>query len=190
MREADLRASLQRIGVQVCGLSHGGELLDGRKKALMCVEIGIPFQIQDAKTLAEACSILWTRHPERALQLANTTSVLELAKLCGTTPTSVAKQLAQRPKAPTVKKRIIENQPYRELKSRTRMVRRLLVLEPELNAYAEEAAAQLGHRNVSKLMRDALWEKIALLVPMAPQFQPRRVQAPNGARVSSRRRTG
>jgi hypothetical protein len=116
--------------------------------------------------------------------------VLELAKLCSTTTSAIALELqANKPKTVRHKKRIIDGQPYRALKDSKRMIKRLFLLEPELYAYAREAAAELGHRNVNKLVRDALWEKIALVVRMAPQFQPRRVQPPNGARAR-RRRTG
>lgn len=183
----DLRASLSRIGPQIPGLSFDGVLIDGRKKAPMCADLGLHFEIREAQTLHEACSILWTRHPARAIELAGKTSVLELAKLCSVSATAIAKELkANRPKK-SHHKRIIEGQPYPQLKSASKMIRRLFVLEPELYAYAREAAAQVGHRNVNRLVRDALWEKVALLVPMAPQFQPRRVQPPNGARAQRRR---
>jgi hypothetical protein len=180
MSERDLRASLQSIGPQIAGLEYEGELVDGRKKARMCAEMGVAFPIQRAHSLEEACSILWTRHELRALELAGpiARSVLELARLCSTTPVSVAKVLhANKPKiSHKAKMRAIEDQPYRQLKERPKMVKRLFTLEPELYAYAREAAAQLGHRNVNRLVRDALWEKVARVVPMAPQFQPRRVE--------------
>jgi hypothetical protein len=177
----DLRASLQSIGPQIPGLSFDGVLLDGRKKATMCAELRISFEIREAQTLAEACSILWTRHPARALELAGKRPVLELASLCGVSATAVAKELqATKPKKSHHKRRI-EGESFSQLKTANKMVRRLFTLEPELYAYAREASAQLGHRNVNKLVRDALWEKVALLVPMAPQFQPRRVLPPNAA---------
>lgn len=189
MSERDLRASLLAIGPQIPGLEWEGELVDGRKKALMCAELRISFEVHRAKSLDEACSILWTRHELRALELAGTRrSVLELARLCGTSSVAVAKVLqAAKPKPSHKAKRAIEGQPYRELKESTRMVKLLVRLEPELRAYAREAAAQKGHRNVNRLVRDALWKEVALLVPNAPQFQPRRVQPPNGARATKRR---
>lgn len=189
--ERDLRASLIRIGPQIRGLSYAGELIDGRKKAPMCAELGIAFEIHEAENLAEACSILWTRHPARALELAGTQTVTELAKLCSVSATAIAKEQAKhKPKrSHHAKRRLIPGQPYPELKADPKMIKRLFLLEPELYAYAREAAAQLGHRNVNRLVRRALWKEVALLVPMAPQFQPRRVQAPNGARAP-RRRTG
>jgi len=185
----DLRASLLRIGPQLPGLSLDGVLLDGRKKATMCAELGLHFEIVEAQTLTEACSVLWSRHPSRALELAGKRNVLELAQLCGATPTAIAKQLAADKPKKSHHKRILNDAPFSQLKTAPKMKRVILVIEPELHAYAREAAAQIGHRNFSKLARDALWEKIALLVPNAPQFQPRRVQAPNGARAH-RRRTG
>lgn len=174
--------------MQIPGLEWQGELIDGRKKAQMCADIGISFEVQSAKSLEQACAILWTRHELRALELAGTTqSVLELARLCGTSSSAVANVLqASRPKKSHHKVRI-ENQPFAELKQQSKMVKRLFLLEPELYAYAKEAAAQKGHRNVNRLVRDALWKEVALLVPMAPQFQPRRVQPPNGARATKRR---
>jgi hypothetical protein len=186
--QRDLRASLQSIGPQLPGLALDGELLDGRKKAPMCAELGIRFEIVEAQTLTEACSILWTRHPARALELAGKKPLLELAALCGVSPTAIAKELkANQPRKSHQAKRIIEGQNFAQLKADPKMIQRLFWLEPELYAYAREAAAQAGHRNVSQLVRDALWKQVALLVPMAPQFQPRRVQPPNGARAPRRR---
>jgi hypothetical protein len=188
MQERDLRESILRIGVQVSGLEFDGVLLDGRKKAAICFELGIEFPIHTAKTLEEACSILWTRHPARALDFAGKSSVLELAALCSASPVAIAREVqANKPKSTRPPRRRIEGQPYPELKEQKKMLRRLFVLEPELYAYAQEAAAQCGHRNVNKLVREALWAKVALLVPQAPQFQPKRVQAPNGARPPKRR---
>lgn len=189
MIDRDLRASLEQIGAQVPGLEYAGVLVDGRKKALMCAELGMPFPIHVAKTLQEACSILWLRHEVRALELAQTKKVLELARLCGSTTTAVAKVVqAQKPRVSHQRKmRFIEDQPYRQLKEQKKMIRRLITLEPELYAYGREAAAQLGHRNFNKLVRDALWAKVALIVPSCPLFQPRRVQPPNGARAIKRR---
>jgi hypothetical protein len=196
MRERDLRESIQRIGVQSPGLAFAGALLDGRKRSAICLELGSTFPVHTAETFAEACSILWTRHPERALEFAGNagkSGVLELAELCGASPVAIATEIQAnkpKPKKSAAQRRLIEGQPYPQLKEEKKMLRRLFVLEPELYAYAQEAAAQQGHRNVNKLVREALWAKVALLVPQAPQFQPRRVQPPNGARPIPKRRTG
>jgi hypothetical protein len=183
----DLRASLQRIGVQIPGLSHGGVLIDGKKKAELCADLGIEFEVYEARTLRDACSILWTRHPERALELAGNRPLLELAELCSTSTTAIAltQRATQKAKKPPNSKRL-EGAHYPTLKQDPRMVRRLFVLEPELYAYAKEAAAQAGHRNVNRLVRESLWAKVAELVPLAPREAPQRVQAPNGARSHKR----
>ncbi len=190
MRDRDLKASLAQIGPLIPGLEYAGELVDGRKKALVCVDLGIAFPIHVAKTLQEACSILWTRLPTRALELAQTTKVLELAALCSTSTVAIAEQLkaTKPPKQRIRNTRIESSAELPDLKRSSKMIRRLFVLEPELYAYAREAAAQRGHRNVSQVVRDGLWKEIALTVPNAPQFQPRRVvQHPNGPRPRKRR---
>lgn len=189
----DLRASLLSIGPLLPGLLFDSVLVDGKKRAAICAELGIKFEIQEAQTLNEACSILWTRHPSRALELAtrSSSSVVRIAELCSVSTTAIAKELRElepKPKrSPNAARRT--DQPYRSLKADPKMIRRLFVLEPELYAYAREAAAQSGHKNVSRIVREALWQKVAMLVPMAPQYQPQRIQAPNGARAQ-RRRTG
>jgi hypothetical protein len=190
MGDRDLRASLGQIGPQISGLEYAGELVDGRKKARMCADLGVAFPIHIAKTLQEACSILWLRHELRAIELAGEhRTILELAHLCGATTTAIAKVVqAQKPRVSHQRKmRFIEDVPYRKLKKTEKMIRRLITLEPELYAYGREAAAQLGHKNFNKLVRDALWAKVALIVPSCPLFQPRRVQPPNGARAPKRR---
>lgn len=199
MRDRDLRASLQHIGAQKTGLEYDGEKIDGRRRAEVCAELGIDFQFRECTTLQEACSLLWLEHPARALELASKsgpTGVLELARLCSATPVAIAKELANKPKPkPKPKGRRSDrshatDQVTREARRRTKMIRRLFVLEPELYAYAREAAAQKGHNNVSKIVRQALWKEIALSVPNAPQFQPRRVQPANGPRDMRRRKAG
>jgi hypothetical protein len=196
MRERDLRQSILRIGVQSSGLLYAGVLLDGKRRAAICSELGIDFPIQTVATFAEACSILWTSHPDRALQLANNagkTTILELAELCGATPVAIATEIqANKPKQKKspAQRRERDGHSYIRLRESKRMLRRLFVLEPELYAYAQEAAIKCGHRNVNKLVRDALWAKVALIVPQAPQFQPKRVQSSNGPRVMPKRRAG
>lgn len=195
--DRDLRASLAAVGPLQTGLEYGGELLDGRRRHALCAELGIRFEIRHCETLQEACSVLWTLHPSRALELAGPASLLELARLCGATTSAVAKQLeANKPKKSHKKDpRILQGTPYPQLKATPKMIRRLMTMEPELYAYAREAAAQAGHRNVNRLMREGLWQRIAVLVPNAPLHQPRRVAAPAergalGGRPPGRRRVG
>lgn len=191
-----MRASLAQIGPQIAGLELDGVLIDGRKKALLCAELGVAFTIQRAANAREACAILWTRHPDRALELAleHSDKVLELAALCGTSAVAISKQLAARPKIRTKKAhqvRLTEythETPFRS--KRPKMLRRLFVLEPELYAYAREAAAVAGHGSVGQLVREGLWKKCAELVSNCPQFPPRRVQRTTSSARASKRRTG
>lgn len=191
MGDRDLLASLRNIGVLVPGLEYAGELVDGRKKREMCADLSAPFPVHVAKSHQEACSILWTRHPDRAVELAGTTRMLELVQLCSASSVSIAKVIqAKKPRVSHQSKRILAvgDREYRQLRAQPKMLRRLVTLEPELYAYAREAAAQLGHKNFAKLVRRALWKEVALLVPMAPQFAPRRV-GPVGVNRAKRRRS-
>jgi hypothetical protein len=155
----------------------------------MCAELCITFPIYAAETLEEACSILWTRHPARALELAGPQSIIALAKLCSASAVAIAKELkANQPKKPKLLRVRINDTPPDMSRSRAKLIKRLFVLEPELYAYAQEAAAQRGHKNVSRVVRDALWKEIAIVVPNAPQFQPRRVQIGQGNSRANRRR--
>lgn len=183
MRDRDLRASLQSIGALQPGYSYAGELIDGRRRQPLCRELGKPFNVHECGTLQEACGTLWALHPARALELARTEgprSLLELAELCGTTPSAIAAHLqAAQPKKSH--KRQVRDQAA-ELSATPKMLRRLVTLEPELYALAKAAAAEIGHRSFPRLVRDALWKAIRDHVPGAPLRQPRRVQSPNGAR--------
>lgn len=190
MSDRDLRASLQSIGVLIPGLEYEGELVDGRKKREMCADLGVPLPVHTAKSRQEACSVLWTRHPDRAVELAGTTRMLELVELCSASSVSIAKVLqAKKPRVSHQSQRILPVgfRDYKYLKQHPKMLRRLVTLEPELYAYAREAAAQLGHRNFAKLVRRALWKEVALIVPNAPQFEPRRV-GPPGVNIGAKRK--
>lgn len=187
MLDRDLRASLLAIGALFPALKYAGELIDGRRRMPLCDELSIPIEIRELATLQEACSALYPMHPTRAILLAKKESerctVLELAQLCGATPTAVALHMkAERPKKSH--KRRDGDEPIRKLKAKP-MVKVLVMMEPELKAYATEAAARRGHRNVNKLIRDAIWRVVALEVPNAPLHPPRRVLPPGRPRRAS-----
>lgn len=177
MRDRDLRASLAARGPIHQAYSYAGELIDGRRRKTFCDELGIKLDVHECATLHEACSTLFVLHPERALELArreSTSSLLELAELCGTTPVAIARHIT------TPKK---SHKSSQASVAKSRIVRRLVNLEPELLELAKQAANQLGHRNVSKLIRDSIWRTVRELeLSGAPRRQPHRVQAPHGAR--------
>jgi hypothetical protein len=183
MKERDLRASLLAIGAQLPALEYAGELVDGRRRVPLCEELGIPIETRTLQTLQEACSTLYPLHPSRAIELARHAqrcNVLELAQLCGATSAAIAMHL-QAAQPPKSKKRRLSNEPIRKLKSKP-LVKVLVMMEPELKAYAQEAATRRGHGNFSRLVRDAVWRVVALEVPRAPLHPPQRVMPPGRPR--------
>jgi hypothetical protein len=182
MRDRDLRASLLATGPINPAYEYAGKLIDGQRRRALCAELGQPLDIHVCDTLQEACSVLFITHRERALELARSegaSTLRELAELCGTTPSAIAALLnATQPKKSH--KRAAKTATNRAAKS-SAMVRRLVTFEPELLELAKEASRVIGHRNVSRLVRDSLWRTIRENVSNAP-LQPRRVQPANGAR--------
>ncbi len=182
MRDRDLRASLAATGSIHPAYEYNGSLIDGRRRQAFCAELGKPLAIHVCETLHEACSVLFIEHQQRALELARSegaSTLRELAELCSTTPSAIAQLLSEtRPKKSH--KRAVKSATNQAAKS-SAMVRRLVTFEPELYALAKEAAQVIGHRNVSRLVRDSVWRTIRENVSGAP-LQPRRVQPANGAR--------
>jgi hypothetical protein len=183
MRDRELRASLAKIGPQQPGLEYAGQLVDGRRRQLICGELGIQFDVRIAHALEQACALLWPLHPARALELARSEgprAMLQLAEMCGATPAAVARELAAtKPKRSHHATKRLE---LDQARTSPRMLRRLVTLEPELYALAKRAANELGHRSFPRLVRDCLWRAVRDNVHDAPIHQPRRVQAPNGRR--------
>jgi hypothetical protein len=189
MLDRDLRASLAKLGPLQPGLEWNGELVDGRRRQPLCIELEQrgelprPFVVHVASTLEEACSMLWPLHPARALLLARSDgerSLLQLAAMCGATPAAVARELE-----PLRPKRSHHSNKQSELeraRTQARMLRRLVTMEPELYAYAKKAANQIGHGSFPRLVRDSLWKTIRDTLHDAPIRAPARVQNPNGRR--------
>ena len=181
VRDHDLRASLVAIGPLQPGYEYQGKIIDGSRRKLLCSELAIPFAIRVCETLNDACSTLFALHPLRALELARSegaASLLELSRLCGTTPSSISQYVVLPKKS---HKRQLKAETTRASSS-SRMLRRLVTFEPELYALAKEAAREIGHNNFAQLVRDSLWRTVRESVSGAPIRQPRRVQPANGAR--------
>lgn len=183
VRDLELRASLAAIGALQPAFEYAGEVIDGRRRKVLCAELGQPLDIRVCETIQEACSTLFTLHPMRALELAKRegiTTLLELARVCGSTTSAVARVLQEH--APKKShKRQVKDATARARES-SRMLRRIVVLEPELYELAREAAREIGHKNFSKLVRDSLWKTIRETRVSGAMRQPRRVQPANGAR--------
>lgn len=182
MRDRDLRASLAARGPIHQAYSYAGELIDGRRRKAFCDELGLKLEVHECATLHEACSTLFVLHPERALELArreSTSSLLELAELCGTTAVAIARHVS----SPKKSHKSATKEALAKARSSSRMLRRLVTFEPELYELAKRAATELGHRNVNKFVRDSVWRSVRdLELNGAPRHQPHRVQAPHGAR--------
>jgi hypothetical protein len=114
---------------------------------------------------------LWPLHPERALELAGDAPLLELADLCGVEPTSIA--LMRR--AVLGPARVSERRRIRyERKQPAKLLQ--LWLEPQLRELMNLAGEKLDV-SLSELTRQAIWEKIALVVPHAPLHRPKHIKA-------------
>jgi len=186
MRDAELRSSLLAIGPLLPALEYDGKLLDGRRRLTFGEELGVSVPTKRARSLREACSHLWPLHPERALELAEGASLLELAELCGVEPTSIAlvRRAGAEPKRVSAKRRI-----RYERKQPAKLFQ--CWLEPQLLELMRIGARELELDNLSELTRQALWEKLALVVPHAPLHRPRHIKpvAPrgDGGRFAARR---
>jgi hypothetical protein len=183
MRDLELRASLAAVGALQPAFEYAGELIDGRRRKVLCDELGASLEIRVCHSPQEACSTLYALHPMRAIELARregATTLLELARICGTTTSAIAREL--QPTQPKKShKRQVKDATARASAS-SRMMRRLVTFEPELYALAQEAAREIGHGNFAKLVRDSVWRTVRERVSGAPLHQPRRVQPANGAR--------
>lgn len=185
MRDAELRSSLLAIGPLLPALEFGGELRDGRRRITFGEELGIHVPVKRVRTLQDACSHLWPLHPERALELADGASLLELAHLCGVEPTSIA--LVRR--AVVGPDRVSERRRIRYERKQPAKLFSFWV-EPQLLELMRIGAAKLEIDNLSELARQALWEKLALVVPHAPLHRPKHIKTQargQGGRFAARR---
>lgn len=176
MRDRDLRASLERIGPRFPALEYEGETIDGRKREVMCAELGRELPRVVLHTLGEACSALWLHHPVRALELAQRDGpkrVRELAELCGTTATAIAVEWEAAKPKPKHRRKSDPSQPARASDTprgaKSKMLR--FWVEPEFLYYVNRLQEKTG-LNKSELVRDALWRRIAVVVPRAPLHPP------------------
>lgn len=175
MHPGELRQSIEAIGPLLPVFVTGDRVVDGAKRLAMCNELGVSIPEKRLVNLEQICSVLWPLHPARALEEAararGRLELLELAQLCGTRAVNVAMMLETlHPKPP-------KPRPYRIRNERPAEAVRLQAwIEPQLKQYAELAAERL-QINVSEFVRQALWEKSALLVPRAPLHPPRHVKA-------------
>lgn len=171
MRDRELRSSLAAIGALLPALEYRGEFIDGRRRVVIADELALTVPVKRVRTLQEAASHLWPLHPERALELVGEATLLDTAALCGVEPTSIAlmRRAIEGPKRVSERRRI-----RYERKQKPKLLQ--LWLEPQLRELMDIAGEEL-ELNLSELTREALWEKIALVVPHAPLHRPKHIKA-------------
>jgi hypothetical protein len=167
MNERELRASLQSVGPLLPQLIYEGRVVDGIRRDAICSELGIIFPQRRLATREEACAALWLVHPERAIAIAQTDRVLELARLCGTDAVHVATVLAQqRPPKPK------DRRAPRQTQGQKR-VQILLWVEPQFKHYLQ-AAKEVSHLNMTEALTRAGWRYIQETLPRAATEGSRR----------------
>lgn len=179
MEERELRASLAAIGPILPLLLYDSEPIDGRKRREMCAEMGLRITTLEVVSLRDACCMLHAQHPRRALELAQRYGVHrlgDLAEHCGTTVAAVARELAaakaKRMGGAERRRRMIGNAGMQKLRDHQHMTKVLFYCEPQLVAYGHELAETKGHKNLSRIIREALWKEVATL-PQVNLHPPR-----------------
>jgi len=162
MDARELRESLQHNGPLLPAVFHEGTQIDGRRRSELCSELGIEIAERHCATLSDACAWLWTvDHKRRALELAGTRNVHELAELCGARPAAVAREL----RALGPRPKFVHKVP-RQLQGQ-KSVQFLFWMEPQLKVLATRAAQREG-LSLSAFFREAIYNRVQLVDGTAP----------------------
>lgn len=162
MNEAELRSSLLAVGPLLPQLIWAGRVVDGAKRDFICADIGIILPQKRLLTREEACSALWLVHPDRAIALAETDRVIEIARLCSARPVDVARVLkSQRPKMPPEKRAPRHKQGQKNV-----LVQ--VWVDPQFKHYLAAAKTDFG-KDASALIREATWAALQKLYPRATE---------------------
>ncbi len=105
--------------------------------------------------------MLWSRHPERAVERAGPCGLLELAELCGTRAAAIA-----RVKQSLLGPRKRSNRAPRQTQGQ-KTVQVLLWMEPQLKHSAKRAAEQEG-LTLSAFVRKAIHQRAKIIDMRAP----------------------
>jgi hypothetical protein len=162
MDEQELRDSLRRSAPVLPLVFFNGDPIDGRKRSAICEELGIAIQEKWFSTLQEACSHLWAvEHQRRAVELAGTKNVHELAELCGARPAAIARVMRElRPKP-----KFLHKAP-RQLQGQKNVLVQLW-MEPQLKFLATRAGKLEGY-TLSAFAREAIYDRVQLVDARAP----------------------
>lgn len=160
MDERELRASLKAIGALLPVVTYMGSTIDGEKRERLCAELGISITRRACVSLHEACSTLWTQHPDRAIELARRyggdVRLAELAELCGAKPAHLSRALqAMRPPRKRVQKA-----PRRLISQKNVIIH--VWMEPQLRHFIQLAAQREGV-TVAAFVRQAVWQRAKII---------------------------
>ncbi len=181
MKERELRASLQSVGPLLPQLLYAGRVIDGQRRDAICSELGIVLPQRRLATREEACAALWLLHPERAIELAETDRVLELARLCGSNAADVSTVLQRlRPK---------RKDPHRSPRQQQgqKRVQLLIWVEPQFKHYLRRAG-EASRLNMTEVLTRAGWKFIQETLPRAATEGQRRAPTLESVRPERRRR--
>ena len=96
--DTQLLESLQRVGVLAPGIKWHGVLLDGRRRARLCAQVGMHFPCNDFTSFRDVAVALWLVEPERCVQRFGLSRGTEaFAKLVGVRRGQVAAFFPRRP---------------------------------------------------------------------------------------------
>lgn len=181
MNDGELRRSLQNVGPLLPALHWQGELLDGKRRTLICDELGLYLPVRYVESLQGACSFLWPVHPQRALELAGQRSVAELAELCSVGVGAIAVELARTRVKP---------KPERRATRHKRDEKKVLVqvwVDPQWKHYVQRAGEAARLPDLSSAIRRAGWDLVQRVLPNPPQEGGRRGPALELVRPEPRR---
>jgi len=162
MEEQELRGSIRKSGPLLPVVIYAGVTIDGQKRAAICADLGVHIDQKYCATLQDACSHLWAvEHQQRAVALAATRNVSELAELCGARPAAVARVLREMQPRP----KFVHKNP-RHLRGQ-KIVRVQVWMEPQLKEIARRAGEREG-LDLSAFIRQATYDRAQLVDGRAP----------------------
>jgi hypothetical protein len=186
--DRELCASIAAIGPLLPLLVWQGVTIDGRKREIICAELGLVPRVRVLQTLEEACQALWALHPDRAVELAHkewdagdrSPLLSTVARLCGARVALVA--LIVNGKKPKVTEK---RSPRRTRSVRTELVR--FWCDPQLKHYIKRAG-EAERLELSAAIRVACWEYVQRVLPRAATEGTERGPAVEYVRPRERRR--
>lgn len=99
--DAVLEASLRRVGPLAPRLKYRGQVIDGKRRFLLCERLGIEILTLEAETESEAAAALYALEPHRAVEMFGKGGIVSFSLLLGVSPGQVAIHFPRR--APPVR---------------------------------------------------------------------------------------